>query len=134
MQEIKPYKTVNGLKKAIDNGGRFYNWFSQAEDNHVTSGELAKAAGVFFIGTHAFLFLELAQRLLSPQDREAIEWMLDPALRSQYRKQRPQTLKASQVESKGKCGESTIVTGHARFVENKTEFGGFIMIPFRRVR
>jgi len=24
MRELKPYRTVNGLRAAIDNGGRFY--------------------------------------------------------------------------------------------------------------
>ena len=68
MREIKPYKTVRGLTKAIDNGGRFYNLFSHAQDNVVSRGELAKAAGMFSSGANAFLFLEMAQQVLSPED------------------------------------------------------------------
>lgn len=129
MKEIKPYKTVTGLTKAIDNGGRFYNLFSHAEDNLVTRGELAKAAGVFSSGDNAFLFLEMAQQELSPKDHAAVEQMLEPELRKKYRRQRPKAIVPSSVDSKGKAGTAVIVTGYPRFVENKTEFNGFIMIP-----
>ena len=47
MRELRPYLTVHGLTKAIDNGGRFYNLFTAADDAVVSRGELAKAASVF---------------------------------------------------------------------------------------
>lgn len=59
MRELKPYRTLQGLRKAIDNGGRFYNFLTDADDHVVTRAELAKAAGVFTAGVNAFLFLEL---------------------------------------------------------------------------
>ncbi len=37
---------MQGLRKAIDNGGRFYNFLTAADDQVVTRAELAKAAGV----------------------------------------------------------------------------------------
>jgi hypothetical protein len=129
MKEIKPYKTVTGLTKAIDNGGRFYNLFSHAEDNVVSRGELAKAAGAFSSGDNAFLFLEMVQQDLSPDDHAAVEQMLEPDLRKKYRRQRPKTMVASSVDAKGKAGTAVIVTGYPQFVENKTEFNGFIMMP-----
>ena len=62
MRELKPYRTMHRLRKAIDNGGRFYNFFTDADDDVVTRAELAKAAGVFSAGVNAFLFLEVAQQ------------------------------------------------------------------------
>lgn len=47
MQELKPFATLGPLKKAIDNGGRFYNFLADADDEVVSRDELAKAAGVF---------------------------------------------------------------------------------------
>lgn len=129
MREIKPYKTVQGLTKAIDNGGRFYNLFSQAGDNQVSKGELAKAAGVFSSGDNAFLLLEMAQCDLPPQDRATVEQMLEPELRRKYRRQRPTTMAPSAVDAEGEAGTAVIVTGYPEFVENKTEFNGFIMVP-----
>lgn len=129
MRELKPYRTMHGLRTAIDNGGRFYNFFSNADDHVVTRGELAKAAGVFTAGVNAFLFLEMAQQELNSDDRQAIMDLLDFDLRKDYRRSRPQTLLPSAVEKDGTAGRSVIVTGYPRFVEDRTQFSGFIMIP-----
>jgi len=129
MKEVKPYKTMHGLTKAIDNGGRFFNLFSHADDNLISRGELAKAAGVFSSGDTAFLFLEMAQHDLPPDDHLAVEQMLEPELREKYRRQRPKTMVPSSVDAKGKAGAAVIVSGFPRFVEKKTEFNGFIMVP-----
>ena len=129
MRELKPYRTMQGLRKAIDNGGRFYNFFTDADDQVVTRAELAKAAGVFTAGVHAFLFLEMAQQELQSDDRQSIIDLLEPDLRKAYRRDRPRTLVPSAVEKDGSAGRSVIVTGYPRFVEDRTQFSGFIMIP-----
>lgn len=129
MRELQPYKTLNDLKQAIDNGGRFYNLFTSANDDVVTSAELAKAAGVFSAGDYAFLFLEMAQQDLADVDRPAVLELLDAGLRKNFLSKQPSTLLPSSVESDGKVGDAVIVSGYPQFVENKTEFGGFIMIP-----
>ena len=33
MRQLKPYKTVPGARRALDNGGRFYNLWAQAGDD-----------------------------------------------------------------------------------------------------
>ena len=129
MRELKPYRTKQGLQKALDNGGRFYNFFSKAEDEIVTRGELAKAAGVFSAGTQAFLFLEMMQQDLPDEQRRSVLQLLEPDLRSDYQRQRPVVLAPSQVEAEGAAGRSLILAGFPRFVENKTQFSGFIMVP-----
>ena len=129
MRELKPYRTKQGLQKALDNGGRFYNFFSKAEDEIVTRGELAKAAGVFSAGTQAFLFLEMMQQDLPDEQRRSVLQLLEPDLRSDYERQRPIVLAPSKVEAEGAAGRSLIVAGFPRFVENKTQFSGFIMVP-----
>lgn len=129
MRELKPYQTLHGLQTAIDNGGRFYNLFSRADDHVVTRGELAKAAGVFTSGLNAFLFLEMAQQELPPDDRHSVLQLLETALREKYRRYRPQTLLPSAVEKDGKAGSALIVTGFPQFVEDRTQLSGFIMIP-----
>ncbi len=129
MRELKPYRTVQGLRKAIDNGGRFYNFFTDANDHVVTRAELAKAAGAFTAGMNAFLFLEMAQQELQSDDRQSIIDLLKPDLRKDYRRNRPKTLLPSAVEKEGTAGRSVIVAGYPRFVEDRTQFSGFIMIP-----
>jgi hypothetical protein len=129
MRELKPYRSLRGLRTAIDNGGRFYNFFTAADDEVVTRAELAKAAGVFHAGVNAFLFLEMAQQDLSPDERQSINDLLEPKLRNDYRRKKPKTLLPSAVESDGVAGRSVMVTGYPRFVEDKTQFSGFVMIP-----
>ena len=129
MRELKPYRTGNGLQKALDNGGRFYNFFSKSQDKIVTRGELAKAAGVFSASTQAFLFLEMMQQELPTEERRSVLQLLDSDLRTDYRRHRPIILSPSKVEAEGVAGRSVIVAGYPRFVENRTEFSGFIMIP-----
>ena len=96
-------------------------------------GELAKAAGVFTAGVNAFLFLEMAQQELQPDDRQAIIDLLDSDLRKDYQRLRPLTLLPSTVEKDGTAGRSVIVTGYPRFVEDRTQFSGFIMVPAGKV-
>jgi hypothetical protein len=37
MRELKPYQTKTGLHKALDDGGRFYSFFSTAQDSVVST-------------------------------------------------------------------------------------------------
>jgi hypothetical protein len=60
MRELKPYRTIVGARAALDNGGRFYNLIAMADDDRITLGELAKAAGIFRSEAKAFLFLHMA--------------------------------------------------------------------------
>lgn len=129
MRELKPYKSMQGLRRAIDNGGRFYNFLTDADDHVVTRAELAKAAGVFSAGVKAFLFLEMAQQALPAEDQRAIIDLLEVDLRKDYRRSRAAIMKPSDIEARGTGGQSIIVTGYPRFVEDRTQFSGFIMIP-----
>ncbi len=129
MQEIKPYQTLSGLKKALDNGGRFYNLFSKVDDSVVSKGELARAAGVFTAGQAAFLFLDMAQHDLAEADRSAVNELLDADLRKQFAKGRPKTVAPSAIESEGKAGAAVITTGYAQYIDDRSEFNGFIHVP-----
>ncbi len=129
MREIKPFKTLRGLEQAIDNGGRFYNLFSHAEDSVVSRGELAKAAGVYSSNDTAFLFLEMARQDLSPYEQDTVVEMLEPELQREFRKRRPKTIAPDLVDTEGKAGTTVIMAGYPQFVENKTEFQCYIQIP-----
>jgi len=129
MREVKPYKTREGLQRAIDNGGRFYKFFPHANAHVVSKGELAKAAGVCASDQTAFLFLELAYQGLRQSDREYIVSMLEPVLREKFRRKRPKTFQPSQVERDGTPGDAVVITGYPRFIEDKTQFSGFISVP-----
>lgn len=129
MKEVRPYKTVAGMAKALDNGGRFYNVLTKAGDDVVTGAELARAAGTWSSGQAAFLYMEMARFELEAEDKKALTAMLDGSLLAEYKKHRPVVLAPSAVEARARSGRSAIVQGYPRFVEDRTKFTGFIMIP-----
>lgn len=129
MQELKPFSSLSALKKALDNGGRFYNFFDSAADEKVTRAELAKAAGVFTAGIKAFLFLEMTKQDLSDQDQAAAIALLEPKLRSSFQKKKPSQVLPSQVDKNHKSADVVIVSGYARELDKQTRFTGFIVVP-----
>ena len=129
MREIEPYRNLQELQKAIDNGGRFYNLFTAADDAVVSPGELAKAAGVFTAGMEAFLFLELAQQKLSAEDRKAVFELLQPSLQKRFAIAGPKLLVPSSVECACAVDQAVVTTGFARFMREASQLGGFVMVP-----
>ena len=117
MQELKAFAKLGSAKKALDNGGRFYNFFDAADDQVVSRGELAKAAGVFSAGIRAFLFLEMTK-----QD-------LDTKLRRDFIKKKPCHVPPSQVDAERKAGDAIILTGFAKEIGTQSLFSGFITVP-----
>ena len=128
MRELQPYKTLLGAQRALDNGGRFYNMFARTGDEIIDHAELARAAGVYSTGAKAFLYFEMGLMDLPPDQKEVIVARLSPDLLGKYKNQRPAILRPSTVESRGWAGETTIVSGYPVFVEDKTQFTGFIVL------
>ncbi len=129
MREIEPYRSLQELQKAIDNGGRFYNLFTAADDAVVSPSELAKAAGVYTAGMEAFLFLELAQQKLSVEDRKAVFELLQPSLQKKLRTTGPKLLPPSTVECESAVDQAIVTSGYSRFMKEASQLGGFVMVP-----
>ena len=60
MRKIMPYKTQRNALAALDNGGRFYNIFTEADDGEISTAELARVAGAFTDKQKMFLYLDMA--------------------------------------------------------------------------
>lgn len=129
MQNVIPYKQFGGALEDLDNGGRFYNIFTKAKDEEVSSVELAKAAGVFLDKQKMFLFYEMAVHDLGESDKRDLLDSLSDDLQVTYGEHRPMTLLPSEADSKGVASKSAILTGYPRFVEDKTVFNGFVFVP-----
>lgn len=129
MKEVIPFTSREELSAAIDNGGRFYNLFSTADDQVVSKAELAKAAGVIAAGQVALMFLDLAANDLSETDRNEMISTLEPGLRDRFHDVVRSRLSPSNVESEGEAGDCVIVEGFTKRLREKSQFTGFIMIP-----
>ena len=129
MQDVTPYASYTRALEALDNGGRFYNLFTKADDEEIALAELAKVAGVFSDKQKMFLFYEMAVQNLTASDQESLFANLSENLQASYKEHRPQVLLPSEANSKGISSKSAILTGYPRFVTDKTVFNGFIFIP-----
>jgi len=65
---------------------------------------------------------------LPAEERSKVVARLSPDLRLRYEANRPRILAPSTVESKGQAGVPTIVSGYPVFVEDNTQFAGFIVM------
>ncbi|MFN0021458.1 MAG: hypothetical protein ACKVP0_24675 [Pirellulaceae bacterium] len=134
MKEIKPYKTLQGAKAALDNGGRFFNLWARAGDDRITTDELTKAAGAFGQESIAFLFLDMALADLPEEQREQVTKLLTPKMAARYRRNCPNILKPSQA-GKAKPGTLVIVEGVPIYAEEAVQkrrsfiFVGKVMVP-----
>jgi len=128
MRELVPYKTVQGAARALDNGGRFFNLFAKSGDDVVDPAELARAAGVYAAGAQAFLYFEMALVNLSADEKTEIIQQLTPELMAKHKTNRPMMLAPSAVEAKGRQGKTAIVSGYPAFVEDRSQFTGFIVM------
>jgi len=112
----------------LDNGGRFYHFWTKSGDDVVDAGELARAAGVYSSDTKAFLHFEMALMDLPAGQKAEVLSLLSPDLKRQLEVKLPSVLAPSAVESEGEAGITAIVRGYPSFVEDKTQFTGFIVL------
>ena len=129
MKKITPYKTKQNALVSLDNGGRFYNLITKANDGNITSAELSKVAGLVSGKQKMVLFLEMSLLELSTDSRKEVLKALSKDLKSAINKYPSQFLSPSEAERKGTLSQNAIVTGIPTFVESKSDFNGFIMIP-----
>ncbi|MDW3195154.1 MAG: hypothetical protein R8G66_22460 [Cytophagales bacterium] len=129
MKKVTPYKTTKGAIASLDNGGRFYNLASRANDGEITHAELAKAAGVVSDTQKIITYLELSLDQLESPAKQEVMSHLSNDLRHKYNKHLPQRFLPSEAAEHAQVATPSIITGIPRLVESKSEFTGFIMIP-----
>lgn len=128
MREIKPYKTLQGAKASLDNGGRFFNLLTRAGDDRINNIELAKAAGVYLCASHAFVFLDMSLRDLPDSQRLQVLSLLEKKLAGRYQKYGPQSLSPSAAKLEGQPGTLAVVEGYPQFVSDQVQKRQTIMM------
>ena len=129
MREIKPYKTLQGAKASLDNGGRFFNLLTQAGDDRITNVELAKAAGVFLCESHAFVFLDMSLRDLPDSQRLQVLSLLERKLAGRFQVHGPRSLSPSAAHLDGQPGTLAVVEGYPQFAADQVQKRmSFIMV------
>ncbi|WP_430412585.1 hypothetical protein [Kordia sp.] len=129
MKKIEPFRNFNDALSTLDNGGRFYNILTKADDGIISKAELGKVGGIFNSRQRMILFFELSISKLDDEKRNAVISKLDESLQASYLKYKPIELLPSEAYTKGIIASNTIITGIPTLIESKSEFTGFIMIP-----
>ncbi|WP_299253750.1 hypothetical protein [uncultured Aquimarina sp.] len=129
MKRIEPFKNIDEAIGTLDNGGRFYNILTKADDGVISPAELGKVAGVFNDKQTMILFLNLSISKLDIIERNRIVPSLSKDLQSIYSKYNPMELLPSEVDHKGELSSNTIITGIPKKVISQSDFNGFIMVP-----
>jgi len=129
MKLIEAYQSRSEALTALDNGGRFFSWFSKANDGQISKAELGKVGGVFNDKQQMILFLEMALSKLGAEDQETILNQLEPKMQDSYLEHRPERYLPSEALELGTLSSNAIVKGIPRHVDSKEEFTGFIMFP-----
>ncbi len=129
MKQIQPYNNLNEAIVSLDNGGRFFNILTDAEDGKISSSELGKVGGLFNERQKMILFLELAISTLDPDAKAEVLSKLDDNLLASYHKHKAQELLPSQAQEVGIISRNAIITGVPKMVGSNTDFNGFIIIP-----
>lgn len=129
MEEITPYETINEAFQSLDNGGRFYDIFSKAEDGVITKAELSRVCGLISGPQKTMLFLDLSISKLDSDSQKSIISKLDNNLQATYDRYRPQYLVPSEANTKGIVSSNAVITGIPQLTDSKSDFLGFIMVP-----
>lgn len=129
MKKIVPFTSQQEALITLDNGGRFYNLITKANDGNINTSELSKVAGIISDKQRMILYLELSLHKLSGDSRKGILKTFSQDLKSAVKKYATQYLTPSEANKKGELARNTVLEGIPRYVESKSDFSGFIMIP-----
>ncbi len=129
MKKLKPYSTINEATLALDNGGRFYNILTKAEDGIISKAELGKVGGIFNDKQKMMLFLELSISKLDEQTKGKVISKLEGDLPALFQEHKAQVLLPSEANEKGIIASNAIVTGIPKLTESNSDFNGFIFVP-----
>lgn len=128
MHEVQTYSSLDEAIRALDNGGRFYHFFSKAGDDVITPAELHKVAGAFGNDRTASLFFSLATWDLDETEQRKLDARLEPDTRMLLSQHQPQVLAPDSFQDEAEIGKPVIVEGEVRVVDDETETG-MIFVP-----
>lgn len=129
MKKVTPYNNLSEAISKLDNGGRFYNLLTKAEDGVISKAELGKVGGIFNDKQKMILFLELSISDLSRNEKQSILSKLDTSLQTSYQKYEALRLLSSEAQQKGEIASNAIITGVPKLSDSESKMMGFIMVP-----
>ncbi|RZS90750.1 hypothetical protein [Aquimarina brevivitae] len=129
MKLVEPYQSVDEAMKELDNGGRFYNLWTKADDGVISSAELAKVAGIFSDKQKMVLYLQMAMCKLSADQKTSIIANLEDSLKQSFGDHKVEAILNCLPTTAMELGKNVMIKGTPKQIESKSDFNGFIMVP-----
>ncbi len=127
MKKVQPYRSFDGANRALDNGGRLWNIFTEAADRVITKAEIA-AAGGGGGWAGALLFFEMTTCGLNEGEREELVHRLTPKLRRRWRQAGPELVSPGRLDSLEDVKRPYLMEGVVHRVDEKDLTAGCIPV------
>ena len=129
MELIKPFTSASQAIDLLDNGGKFYNIFTKADDDIISPSEVGKLAGVTFEKQKAVLYLQLALSKLTSREQLEVEGCFDDTLADNFQKYHAHELNSAEAVHAEKIASNVLVKGSAVKLEEEGYVIGYVQIP-----
>ena len=131
MKKITPYTSTYEAMQDLDNGGRFYNFFTKANDGKIAASEVEKASGIFAGDQKIALFLELATSKLDEESKKRLKDKMDKKLHKILDNHQVQNYAISEAIEHGTVKSIAKITGIPTPTDSQSDFSGFLMMPLQ---
>lgn len=128
MKHIEPFVNVADALVSLDNGGRFYNIFTHANDGLITMGELSKATHEWDDLAKMILYLDVSLAKLSENEKEEIVARFDTKLKKIYDEHHALVMKTDDILGDIPVSRNVIVKGKPVDIHDNTHTLGFSTI------
>lgn len=128
MRKIEPFENVFDALAVLDNGGRFYNFLTHAEDGLISTAEVSKVAGLFVGKKQVVLFLQMALSKLSAQDLETVRSKFDDSLKECYHTYLSRYLTIQELDENIAIGSQILLKGKAVPAGAQSSLTGFVFM------
>ncbi|CAM3983745.1 hypothetical protein MUGA111182_20300 [Mucilaginibacter galii] len=129
MKHVIPFQNSHDAVTTLDNGGRFYNLFSEANNGQISTQEVARVAGLFTDKQKIVLYFAISIGRLKAPFQDIVKSAFTEIMKQAYERYKPQELPASVALTQGVISSNAIITGIPKMVESKRDFKGFIFVP-----
>lgn len=125
MKHIEPFVNVADALVSLDNGGRFYNIFTHANDGLITVGEVSKATHEWDDWAKMILYLDISLSQLKEDERLEIISRFDEKLANIYKDHHSLIMTTDEILGDIPVSKNVLIKGTPLDIQDNTHTIGF---------
>lgn len=129
MKKITPVNSIEEALETLDNGGWFFNLFTQADDEVISKSELGKAAGEFLTRKQSIQYLDLLLSGLDLKEKDVVLSRLDETLTKSWKKYQPEGVEDTATLFAPNPEANVKISGTPRLIGENQHFEGHTLVP-----